>query len=75
MGKYLPFEETDEGRVVIALKQGVFNAVAEEIKERFGNQPELGALKLYNDALAALSEIDKLEDSLTEGANPDSDTE
>lgn len=64
----LEFEDTAEGQVVIAMKQGVINAVMAEIQERFGNKDHgLEALQLYQSAVEALDEIERLQDGLIDG--------
>jgi hypothetical protein len=65
------FTDTAEGQVIIAMKQGVIDAVSAIIKARC-ETGALNASELYSAAIKALDEIEKLQDSLL-SANVDAD--
>ena len=71
----LPFEDSIEGQVIVAMKQGVIDAVVEAIKARVNSSAALNPQELYGVAVKALDEVEKLQESLDSNVDHDVDTE
>jgi hypothetical protein len=70
------FEDSNEGKVFLAMKRGVLEWVSEVIKSRLDEEEPLNVAANYVDAVAALNEIDRQQDAeIGAAADPDQDIE
>jgi hypothetical protein len=56
------FEDSNEGKVFLAMKRGVLEWLSEAIKSRLNEEEPLNVAANYVDAIAALNEIDEQQD-------------